>query len=234
MGRSMLIVAAALVAAPVASGQEHEHGAAIPVNADGNAFGLGAKPLQFDPRIVHAQIGQTVRWTNTDFLVPHTATEDHGLWDLGGSYGGTPLTPSGFGPGETAGRAFEAGTHFYYCRVHPVQMRGAILVPVNVTKTVKPVRVRVGKRKVPGRRVTFKVEWAASAPATGLAFDIERRTVGRGAWSVLQIGTTEQSLTFAVTLRRDVRRRYAFRARLRKADDANKATEWSPVVSIAA
>ena len=65
-------------------------------------------------------------------IVPHTATEDHGLWDLAGTYGQTPANPAGFAPGTTVERPFEAGTHHYYCRVHPQQMKGVVAVPVKL------------------------------------------------------------------------------------------------------
>src|SRR6059058_3132731 len=112
------VLVGVLLAVPVGAAGDAKP--AAEVNAEGNAFTGG---LKFDPAKVGVKVGQVVRWTNTDFLVPHTATEDHGLWDLGGTYGGTPANPSGFGPGESRSRVFEAGTQNYYCRVHPKQMR---------------------------------------------------------------------------------------------------------------
>src|SRR5438270_13416906 len=100
---------------------------AADVKAEGNAFTGG---LKFDPPKVSVKVGQIVRWTNTDKFVPHTATEDHGLWDLAGTYGMTPANPAGFGPGETRTRVFEAGTEHYYCRVHPQPMHGVVPAPV--------------------------------------------------------------------------------------------------------
>src|SRR5207237_3176522 len=96
--------------------QQQQQQPAADVKAEGNAFTGG---LKFDPPKVSVKVGQIVRWTNTDKFVPHTATEDHGLWDLAGTYGMTPANPAGFGPGETRTRVFEAGTEHYYCRVHP-------------------------------------------------------------------------------------------------------------------
>jgi len=104
-------------------------GDVVLIRAEGNAL-YDSADLRFDPASAGAQVGQTVRWLNTDTLVPHTATEDHGLWDLGGTYGATPANPPGFGPGTTVERPFEAGTAHYYCRVHPAQMHGLIAVPV--------------------------------------------------------------------------------------------------------
>src|SRR5436305_11051653 len=122
---------------------------AVTVKAKGNVFTGG---LGFDPASVQVAVGQVVRWTNTDFLVPHTATENHGLWDLGGSYGATPANPPGFGPGQSVQRAFEAGTAHYYCRVHPTQMKGVVAVPVQLA--LEHARVAVRRRVV--RRVHGK------------------------------------------------------------------------------
>ena len=77
------------------------------VAAEGDVFIPGS--LAFNPAQVFVRVGQVVRWTNTDPVVPHTATEDHGLWNLTGTYGQTPVSPAGFGPGEQRSRQFEAG-----------------------------------------------------------------------------------------------------------------------------
>src|SRR3954454_1137805 len=116
-GTAIGVAALALAFAPAAGAATKEGG------ANGNVFTGG---LSFPPASVRVAVGDTVRWRNTDNVVPHTATENHGLWDLGGNYGQTPANPSGFGPGETVQRRFEAGTHSYYCRVHPTQMRGRV------------------------------------------------------------------------------------------------------------
>src|SRR3954452_20693865 len=124
-------VAVVALAAPAAA-----QAATTEVGANGNVFTGG---LSFTPAKLTLAVGDTVRWRNTDNVVPHTATENHGLWDLGGDYGQTPANPSGFGPGETVQRRFEAGKHSYYCRVHPTQMRGRI----DVAPTLAVSRVRV-------------------------------------------------------------------------------------------
>src|SRR3954453_15844308 len=130
----LLTVAPAATAAPPA----------VTIKAEGNAFTGG---LQFDPATGTVRVGDTVQWMNTDAVVPHTATEDHGLWDLDGTYGATPANPPGFGPGETRERVFEAGTHNYFCRVHPTQMRGTIAVAP--TLAVQRVRVKVKRKRRP-------------------------------------------------------------------------------------
>src|SRR5436309_11203637 len=93
--RAAAVAIGVLVAAAPAGGAAQP---AATVKAEGNAFTGG---LQFDPASVTVHVGDTVRWVNTDRIVPHTATEDHGLWDLDGTYGATPANPPGFGPGET-------------------------------------------------------------------------------------------------------------------------------------
>jgi plastocyanin len=183
------------------------------VDANGNPFQAGS--LNFDPAKVSVNVGDRVHWRNTDQFVPHTSTEDHGLWQLSGGYG-SPGPFQGYGPGETVDRAFEAGTHRYYCEVHPEDMRAVVEVPV----TLK--RLRSGKR----RRV--RVTWSRGAPADGLVFDVQRRRK-RGPWRKLADGTTSSRKAFRLGPRGT---RWRVRARLRSAEDAAKATDWSPVASL--
>jgi plastocyanin len=205
------------------------------IEADGNIVTGG---LYFVPRDATVAVGDTVLWSNGDILAPHTATEDHRLWDLGGSYGQTPLNPAGFGPGATVQRVFEAGTQSYYCRVHPVQMHGTIAVPVRLAlaskRTVlkRRVKTKSGRTRTVKRvRKTYFVDatWAVAAPATGQAFDVEVRR-GTGAWKALLTGTTQTGTRISAgSARRTVT---AVRARLRKADNANVATGWSPDAAV--
>src|SRR4051794_4927278 len=127
MGRVLLIAGILLATASTAAGQgyypepsqpqsDSDGTPAAEVDANGNAVVPGS--LGFDPVEVSVKVGEIVRWTNTDSSVPHTATEDHGLWRLSGTYG-SPGPFQGFGPGESVERRFEAGTHHYYCEVHP-------------------------------------------------------------------------------------------------------------------
>jgi plastocyanin len=206
------IAAAALAAGMAPSGGAH--GAGANVSAEGNAFTGG---LQFAPNAVTVYVGQSVHWTNTDQLVPHTATEDHGLWDLSGTSGVPPY--QGFGPGEVRERVFEAGTHHYYCRVHPADMKGVVSVPVTIS--VKQRRTRKKRRY---SQVT--VIWASDMPAEGEVFDVERKR-GNGEWLRVRLGTRDPRLTFRS--KRGVA--WAFRARLRKAGDEKAVTDWSPEAS---
>ena len=183
------------------------------MNAAGNPFTGG---LAFDPPRVTVGVGQVVRWTNTDDTVPHTATENHGLWDLAGDYGIPGNT--GFGPGESRDRAFEAGTQAYYCKVHPQDMRGTVSVPVRLAV----------KKLAKGRRIVMT--WAAGAPAAGLAFDVQLKR-GNGAWKAFRTATRDPS---GRRQRHGKKVLWSVRARLRRASDATAATGWSPVATIKA
>ncbi|MDQ3935033.1 MAG: plastocyanin/azurin family copper-binding protein, partial [Actinomycetota bacterium] len=201
-----LCVVAALAAPAVA------HGQAASVAAEGNAFTGG---LRFQPPDVAVGVGDVVRWTNADVLVPHTATEDHELWDLTGTYGQTPANPPGFGPGETRERPFEAGTHRYFCRVHPVQMRGSVAVPVRLAAAGTVLERKPSGRTRKRRRVL--VTWAPAAPAAGLGFDVEIRR-GDGEWRRWREGKRAASGTFRT---QKAKAPWSVRARLRRLSDAS-------------
>jgi plastocyanin len=203
----------ALLALPVvASGAQNQP--AAKVNAEGNAFTPGS--LKFDPKTVTVKVGQIVRWTNTDTVVPHTATEDHKLWRLTGTYGQTPANPPGFGPGDSRQRTFEAGTQHYFCEVHPSQMRAVVRVPVRLAV----------KQITGGRRVT--ITWAPGAPAANRAFDVQVKK-GSGKWKPFRTGTTKPSGKIE---RSGAKTLISVRARFRKSGDASQHTDWSPVASV--
>jgi plastocyanin len=204
------MLAATLALATSVVGAQATRAADTDVNANGNAFVPGT--LNFDPARVSVSVGDKVRWTNTDTFVPHTSTEDHGLWRLSGTYG-SPGPFQGYGPGETVERVFEAGTHHYYCEVHADAMKAVVEVPVTLAR-------RRGHRAA--------ATWAAAAPEQGLVFDVQRRR-GAGAWNALRTGTAARSLTFALG---KGHKRWQVRARLRSAEDAAKATDWSPPAAI--
>jgi plastocyanin len=73
------------------------------------------KKLGFVPAQVSAHVGDTIEWTNTDFLL-HTATARNGAFNV-------PI------PANSKGRTVvkAAGTVDYYCTVHP-NMTGQIVV----------------------------------------------------------------------------------------------------------
>jgi plastocyanin len=229
IGAGALVLSAAL-AAPAAA-------ATTEVGANGNILG----GLSFTPAKVSVAVGDVVSWRNTDFIAPHTATEDHRLWDLGGSYGATPLNPAGFGPATTVSRPFEAGSQSYYCVVHPVQMKGRVDVPVMLGTATVPTRVRVKvrvKRRRGQRRPRYRYKrvsrnvkfvtarWAPAALAGGLVMDVERRSGAPDPWRPLATGTTAPTGRFKAGKRGTI---WEVRARLRK---GNAATDWSPVAQI--
>lgn len=193
------------------------------VEAQGNPF---AGNLAFQPRDVTVAVAGVVRWTNTDVLVPHTATEDHELWDMTGTYGQTPANPPGFGPGDSRERAFEAGTHRYFCRVHPKEMRGTVAVAARLERASTVTETKPSGRLRRRRRV--RVTWAPAVPAEGLGFDVEIRR-GDGPWRGWRAGKRAASGTFRTQERKQP---WSVRARLRRLDDPAAATDWSPVASI--
>ena len=181
----------------------------VQVEAAGNPFTGG---LAFKPPNVKAVVSQYVRWTNTDDQVPHTATENHQLWDLTGTYG----LPGnyGFGPGESRQRRFEAGTHRYFCKVHPDTMKGTVAVPVSLSK-----------RKHTRRIVA---SWAPGAPKAGQVYDVQIKR-GKGKWKAFRTGTRKASGKKQVKGKEST---WRFRARLRKANDKSAATGWAPVAKV--
>jgi plastocyanin len=213
------LLAFAALAAPAAA-------ADVESTANGNVVTGG---LRYAPADVTVPVGGTVAWRNTDAIAPHTVTERHGLWELTGGWGATPLSPPGFGPGTVAEREFEAGTHAYFCAVHPARMTGTVAVPVHASAT--RTRVRAQRRRGQRRRVRtvsrIDLIWAVDAPREGLAFDVQRRTPG-GPWRPLADGTTAESGGFR-TAPRVV---WEVRARLRSAQNAGQATAWSPVTRV--
>ncbi len=71
--------------------------------------------LAFSPAEVTAKVGDTIEWTNDDF-VDHTATANDGAWDVT------------IAAGKSAQRKLtDAGTFSYYCKIHP-NMTGTIHV----------------------------------------------------------------------------------------------------------
>jgi len=91
---SLMILAAA---SPAAAGVVH-------VQATGIAF---------VPAKISAKVGDTVEWTNKDFVL-HSATARNGNWDVN-----LPANKSG----QTVLK--KAGKIEYYCRLHP-NMKGEI------------------------------------------------------------------------------------------------------------
>jgi plastocyanin len=224
--RRWILIAMAVVAAVVGWG-----GAATladqPAPAQVGAYGNVLTPsnLKFAPADITAHVGQIVVWTNKDVLVPHTATEDHHLWDLAGAYGMTPINRAGFAPGKTVQRAFEAGTEHYFCRVHPVQMHGVIRVPVSLSLQVVTGKKRAHHAAKVARYVA--ATWAAAAPAAGEGFDVRIGKDGTN-WSTVRTATTDTSARFKIRHGTTLH----VEAHLRRLSDAKQATDWSPDATV--
>lgn len=210
--------AATLAIAPAAFAEP----ATIDIGANGNVFTGG---LSFTPSKLTAKVGDIVRVTNTDFLVAHTFTERHQLWNLTGDYLKTPISEPGFPPGSVQQRTFEAGTAQFFCIVHPTTMTGTIAVPVTLALSSRTVRTKRG-RKHKVRDIT--ATWAPAAPADGEGFDVEVQR-GNGPWLLVQDGKRSTSMTFPARRKGTITR---VRARLRSLAQASRGTDFSPVAEV--
>lgn len=210
--------------------------APVAATANGNAISGG---LSFEPAKIKAPVGRVVSWSNTDFIAPHTVTEQHRLFDLvGKNVNATPVSPGGFGPGESVALPLPAGTIDYFCRVHPADMVGVLEVPVTLAlgrTYVAPktkARTKRGRARRAARRRAFQrtlaATWAPAAPAEGQSFDVQTRR-GSGPWTTLLTATTKTSTTLKAGPRGTVT---AVRSRLRRTDDPNRATGFSPAASV--
>jgi plastocyanin len=204
------------------------------VNAEGNITQLTG-PLRFNPATVSVAVGDQVEWVNTDILVPHTATEDHGLWNLGGTYGQTPFNPPGFGPGETRIRRFAAGSWSYFCEVHPAQMHGQVLVPDQLSsRLVRRKKHRKGgsrgaaASRKRSKRFQVVVVWATEPLPADQVFDVQARR-GSGDWRTVADGSTDLRGAFPAGPAGTV---WSFRSRVRASDQPDRASGYSPEATI--
>jgi plastocyanin len=78
------------------------------------------KNLAFDPKVVHAKVGQTVLWTNAD-TPPHNVTY----------VSGPKFTSSStMNPGATFQiKLTKAGTIQYFCSIHPFMKATLVVSP---------------------------------------------------------------------------------------------------------
>ena len=85
------------------------------IQARAETIRIEAKSLAFSPARVTAHVGDTIEWTNADF-VAHTATAKNHEWDV--------QLPSN---GAKRVVVKKAGTVEYFCRFHP-NMTGTVTV----------------------------------------------------------------------------------------------------------
>jgi len=80
--------------------------------------------VAFDPPEITINVGESVTWTNMDF-VPHTATSGNpGDADLGSVFRSPHLAR-----GESFTHTFDqAGEYVYFCELHPTVMRDARVI----------------------------------------------------------------------------------------------------------
>lgn len=179
------------------------------VDANGNPFTGG---LGFDPLSVTVRTGGTVTWTNTEpFVIPHDATENHGLW---------AVPPEGsIAAGQSAGRSFDAGTFGYFCTIHGSDtMSGTVVVPI---------RKRSVRRH--GRRLV-RLQWGDGLPPPGQVFDVQFRKVGASNWKAFLRGTGNVGATLKPG--DPARGMLEFRSRIRDADEAIRVSGYSPPVTV--
>jgi plastocyanin len=184
---------------------------------------IDPQDLSFRAASVTVAVGDTVSWTNHS-IVPHTATEDHNLWNLTGHYGATPINPAGVAPQVTVQRVFAAGTYHYFCEVHPKQMHGVVAVPVTLTVSAK----LVGRRHHHRRVYTVHVLWSTTSAGAGQAFDVQRS--GGSGFRPWLTGVSAGSADFTA-VKGTV---WHVQARLRSSSDATAASDWSPDAVITA
>jgi plastocyanin len=235
--RGFAAAGAAMAAILLPASLAHAQAPAATITAEGNVITGG---LRFNPSAVSVKVGDVVQWTNTDFIAPHTATEDHGLWTLTGSFGVPSVTPLGFGPGEVRSRHFEAGSWSYFCTVHPVEMHGTISVPVELRDEPLPLKKKkkkkrkhrsaVAAKKKKKKRGQFAViaEWAPAVSDLGQVFDVQARR-NDGDWQTLAEGIRQRRGIFPGG---PAGTKWTYRTRLRALDDPSRASGWSPPASI--
>lgn len=159
----------------------------------------------FEPDQTRAVVGQTVEWTTASSATDaHNVREDRRIFYSG------PAFETEF----TYSRVFSAGTFHYFCERHGFRrggMDGTVKVPVVLTAAPKGP--------------DFTVRWAASDSNTGSRYTVQYK-IGSGSWKNWKSSTRALKATFSLA---EPGKRYTFRAKSMKGDDASK---WSPVASI--
>lgn len=93
------------------------------VGAVAQTFDVDIRNLAFNPQNLSIPVGATVRWTNNEGFLTHTATADDFSWDSGL-----------LSPGQQFSRTFNTpGVYPYHCDLH-FFMTGTITVNANTTE----------------------------------------------------------------------------------------------------
>jgi plastocyanin len=87
--------------------------------SSGSVVDATMQNLAFQPTVIHAKVGQTIKWTNND-TAPHNVTPTGGPKFTASS----TLNPGG---GTFEAKMTAAGTITYVCTIHPF-MKGTIIV----------------------------------------------------------------------------------------------------------
>ncbi len=165
--------------------------------------------LTFDPTPISIHLGDSVKWSNTSSGFSHTATSNTGFFDTGS-----------VAPGASKTKVFNYGGSFpYYCQFHgsPGQgMHGSISVPDkwlnNGTQHAGDVqRIRV----------------AAVAAPKGLAYDVQMKGPGDGAFHSFKSRYTHAIVKFTPTDAGE----YKFRSRVHRLSN-NKTSGFSPATFV--
>jgi plastocyanin len=162
---------------------------------------------QFSPTPASVTVGDTVKWHNGD-LVMHTATSNTKFFDLS------------VDSGQSKTHVFDFGGSFpYYCRFHgaPGQgMHGTVKVPDRWLNT--------GTQHVGDIQ---RIRVASAVPPAGLAFDVQMKAPGDGAFHAYKSKIKTAIVKFTPTQAGE----FQFRSRLHRL--SNDATSgWSPAAFV--
>ncbi len=121
---AIVLVAAALLAAPSGLSASHEDVEVIELVETGDS----EEPYAFEPAEVTIEPGTTVRWVHThDVFHTITSTDSHEEHNPNGEFDASMSSE-----GDTFEHTFEeAGTFHYYCKPHTGFMFGTITVEEN-------------------------------------------------------------------------------------------------------
>lgn len=115
-GIGLLVVAISAVGILVIAG--------CPATTGPGANEVVMRNIAFDPTEITINVGESVTWTNMDF-VPHTATSGNPGDADSGSIFRSPQLAHGASFTHTFN---EAGEYLYFCEVHPTIMRDARVI----------------------------------------------------------------------------------------------------------